>query len=258
MASNCKNCGCSKINCGCKDSFLTTPAPCPTPVGCPDPQPCSEVFDAQCIVYTGDPIICDQDTVVATNDTVAEALNQVVDYFCENSGGGTTTIVQAGANTTVTSVTVGSTTTYTVASKEAIVAAGTGISVSAVTVGSDTTYTVNAACPMDVEIVRAGVDPDYFQAQVTGGIAPYTYVWSFPSTHNGTSTSPNNSMYELAPVPGFPNRMWISLNITGIPDRFDACSSANTGFAGLLKLVVTDANGCKAKDFHFITEVGCT
>ena len=64
-------------------------------------------------------------------------------------------------------------------------------------------------------------------------------------------------MYELAPVPGFPNRMWISLNITGIPDRFDACSSANTGFAGLLKLVVTDANGCKAKDFHFITDVSC-
>lgn len=72
----------TNINCGCKDSFLTTPAPCPTPEGCPDPQPCSEVFDAQCIVYTGDPIICDQDTVVATNDTVADALNQVVDYFC--------------------------------------------------------------------------------------------------------------------------------------------------------------------------------
>jgi hypothetical protein len=75
-------CNHTNINCGCKDSFLTTPAPCPTPVGCPDPQPCSEVFDAQCIVYTGDPIICDQDTVVATNDTVADALNQVVDYFC--------------------------------------------------------------------------------------------------------------------------------------------------------------------------------
>jgi hypothetical protein len=75
----------TNINCGCKDSFLTTPAPCPTPEGCPDPQPCSEVFDAQCIVYTGDPIICDQDTVVATNDTVADALNQVVDYFCGQS-----------------------------------------------------------------------------------------------------------------------------------------------------------------------------
>lgn len=78
-------CNHTNINCGCKDSFLTTPAPCPTPVGCPDPQPCSEVFDAQCIVYIGDPIICNQDTVVATNDTVADALNQVVDYICNNS-----------------------------------------------------------------------------------------------------------------------------------------------------------------------------
>lgn len=221
-------CNHTNIDCGCKDSFLTSPAPCPTPEGCPDPQPCSEVFDAQCIVYTGDPIICDQDTVVATNDTVAEALNQVVDYFCENSGG-TTTIVQAGANTTVTSVTVGST----------------------------TTYTVNAACPIDVEIVRAGQDPAYFEAQVTGGTAPYTYTWSLPSTHNNNSASPNNSMYLLSPIPGFPNRMWATINTAGVPNVFDACTSSDTGRAALLKVVVTDANGCKAKDFHLITRVDC-
>lgn len=75
-------CNHTNIDCGCKDNFLTSPAPCPTPEGCPDPQPCSEVFDAQCIIYTGDPIICDQDTVVATNDNVAAALQQIVDYVC--------------------------------------------------------------------------------------------------------------------------------------------------------------------------------
>lgn len=218
----------TNIDCGCKDSFLTTPPPCPTPDDCPEAQPCSEVFDAQCIVYTGPSLTCNEETIVATNDTVAEALEQVVEYFCENSGGGTTTIVEAGDNVTVTENTV----------------------------GNVTTYTVNAACPIDVEIVRAGQDPAYFEAQVTGGTAPYTYTWSFPSTYNGNSTSPNNSMYLLSPIPGFPNRMWIALN-TGIPDRFDACSSSNTGYAGLLKLVVTDANGCKAKDFHFITDIAC-
>jgi len=82
MASTCQNCGCNKISCGCKDSFLTSPAPCPTPEGCPDPQPCSEVFDAQCIVYTDSPIICNQDTVVATNDSVETALQEIVNYFC--------------------------------------------------------------------------------------------------------------------------------------------------------------------------------
>ncbi len=73
---------------------MVSPAPCPTPVGCPTPQPCSEIFDAQCVRYTGLPLSC---TVVAqtfnaapeptgpivnTNDTVAEALESIVDYIC--------------------------------------------------------------------------------------------------------------------------------------------------------------------------------
>jgi len=72
----------TNIDCGCKDKFLTSPAPCPTPEGCPDPQPCSEVFDAQCIIYTGAPIVCGEDTVVETNTNMAEALSAVVAYFC--------------------------------------------------------------------------------------------------------------------------------------------------------------------------------
>ena len=52
MATNtCTNCGCKK--CGCQDDFLTTPPACPTPLGCPTPQPCSEIIDAQCVIYTG-------------------------------------------------------------------------------------------------------------------------------------------------------------------------------------------------------------
>ena len=77
--SSCNN-KCAK--CGCKDSFLTSPPPCPTPVGCPTPQPCSEIFDAQCVRYTGTNILCDTDIVVTTNDTVAEALEGIVDYIC--------------------------------------------------------------------------------------------------------------------------------------------------------------------------------
>jgi len=134
--------------CGCEDKALTTPAPCPTPIGCPDPIPCSEVFDAQCVIYTQDPILCNTDVVINTNTSVADALNNlveyfcseptttvdlvcdnitvvpagteltaalsdIVDYFCENSGG-TTSIVEAGTGIDVTSVTVGNTTTYTV------------------------------------------------------------------------------------------------------------------------------------------------
>lgn len=64
---------------------MPSPAPCPTPQGCPDPQPCSEVFDAQCVVYTGDPILCGEDVVVETNTTMANALQDIVDYFCQNN-----------------------------------------------------------------------------------------------------------------------------------------------------------------------------
>jgi hypothetical protein len=71
-----------KKNCGCQDSFLTSPAPCPTPQGCPEQEPCSEVFDAQCIIYTGEPIICNGDTVVPSNTNMAEALRLIVGYFC--------------------------------------------------------------------------------------------------------------------------------------------------------------------------------
>jgi len=68
--------------CGCKDSFLVSPAPCPTPGGCPDPEPCYTVTDAQCTIYTGDPIMCGLVEVVPTNTTMAEALALIVAHFC--------------------------------------------------------------------------------------------------------------------------------------------------------------------------------
>jgi hypothetical protein len=92
--NNCTTCGCTKPKCGCQDTMLTTPAPCPTPVGCPTPEPCSEVFDSQCIVYTGTEILCGDDTIVLTGSTIAEALNAIVDYFCNSSGACDTCITQ--------------------------------------------------------------------------------------------------------------------------------------------------------------------
>jgi hypothetical protein len=62
---------------------MPSPAPCPTPIGCPNPEPCSEVLDSQCVIYTGAEIKCDtRNTIVATNDNIAEALQNIVDYFC--------------------------------------------------------------------------------------------------------------------------------------------------------------------------------
>jgi hypothetical protein len=75
-----KKCG-HLTKCGC-ESYLTTPPPCPTPEGCPDPQPCSEVFDAQCIIYTGPDIICGDDVVVPSNTPISEAFQLLINYAC--------------------------------------------------------------------------------------------------------------------------------------------------------------------------------
>ena len=81
MATNtCTDCGCKK--CGCSDAGLISLAPCPTSLGCPTPEPCSEVLDAQCVVYTGDPIMCGLDTVVPTDTSMADALALIVAHFC--------------------------------------------------------------------------------------------------------------------------------------------------------------------------------
>jgi len=71
--------------CGCADVALTTPAPC-NPVGCPDPYPCSETNNAQCIIYTGNDILCGQTVIVSQDMNVAEALEAITDYFCNSTG----------------------------------------------------------------------------------------------------------------------------------------------------------------------------
>ena len=68
--------------CGCEDNFMPIPAPCPTPIVCPSPEPCSEVMDAQCIIYTGPNIMCGQTVLIPTNTNLADALQAIVTQLC--------------------------------------------------------------------------------------------------------------------------------------------------------------------------------
>lgn len=73
MASKCGKC---KGKCGCKDSALTIPANfINDPAVCPDPEPCSELFDMDCICYNG-PIIVDLD--ISPGDRMSEILQKLV------------------------------------------------------------------------------------------------------------------------------------------------------------------------------------
>jgi hypothetical protein len=78
---SCNKCNLSK--CGCQDSYLTTPPPCPVPSDCPEVQPCSESFNAECIVYTGLPITCGLVEVVSTNSSVSDALASITSFLCD-------------------------------------------------------------------------------------------------------------------------------------------------------------------------------
>ena len=164
--ATCTNCGCNNLNCGCKDSFLTTPPPCPTPADCPDPQPCSEVFDAQCILYTGVDIECNQTVVVAQDATVAAALSSIVSYFCTtNLGLVIPNDIFCQESPQVNTLVVPENTLVNEAIElvvdyfcerlsnvpEAIVEAGTGITVTDNTVGNVTTYTVTNTGPQKYE-----------------------------------------------------------------------------------------------------------
>ena len=68
---------------------------CDEPV-CPTPQPCTEITDSKCIIYTDAAITCGNTTVVSTNASVSTALNQVVSYFCQELGAVTTEDISCG------------------------------------------------------------------------------------------------------------------------------------------------------------------
>ena len=58
---------------------------CDEPV-CPTPQPCTEITDSKCIIYTDPAIMCGNDKVVAQDTSISIALNQIVTYFCNLAG----------------------------------------------------------------------------------------------------------------------------------------------------------------------------
>ena len=68
MATN--NCG---TPCGCTDAY-TVVAPCPPS--------CPEVFNAQCIVYTGADILCNQEIVISRYDYLDTIITKLVNKIC--------------------------------------------------------------------------------------------------------------------------------------------------------------------------------
>jgi hypothetical protein len=97
-----KNNNCT--SCGCTDTYVAT-QPCPPS--------CPEVFNSQCIVYTGTDILCGRDTVISRYDYLDTVITKLVNYFCAGLANVPVTIVESDSiYIDVTSSTVGNTTTY--------------------------------------------------------------------------------------------------------------------------------------------------
>ena len=87
---SCKICKTSQP-CGCKDTPLTIPPNYVTdPTVCPDPTPCSEIFDSQCICYSGDLLECEGQTWEIPVGTNVETVIQILfNALCEVASSGT-------------------------------------------------------------------------------------------------------------------------------------------------------------------------
>ena len=167
-------------NCGCEDSFLTSPAPCPTPAACPDPEPCYTVTDSQCTIYTGADIDCGQDTVVAMNTSLADALNDIVAYFCAQV---------LAINSSLTNINSSISTINTNISN---LQAAQGLFDTAFRVALDPTITINTVTPTlaDSNITSGTVilfplgDVEYqiVDGTTTTQYNPATGIWTCPQT----------------------------------------------------------------------------
>ena len=208
---------------------MPSPAPCPTPVGCPTPQPCSEVFDSQCVVYTGIPIECERDTVVDTNDTVADALSNMTTYFCNRL-------------VVPNDITCGD---------DLVVEADTIVTNALINIVE---YFCNNSpaqtCPPQVSIVR---NPNgSLTATATGGTGNFNFTWEFSSAVNGISNMFGNPSTQT----DGPTTSTFGFARTGSPGIGPVATSGYDMYIGLAKITAIDNNtGCVAKDTYLVIDL---
>jgi hypothetical protein len=159
-------------NCGCTDTY-TVSAPCPPS--------CAEVFNAQCIVYTGTDIVCGQNTVIQRYDYLDTIITKLVNYICSNFTLPAYNVV-GSQNITVTTTTVGTTTTFTLLALETILQNTDNLLniTNNTTPGIDIIYTVNIDVPaltnvIPLTAVAAGPSANSFiTSSVVGNLTTYS------------------------------------------------------------------------------------
>lgn len=213
--SSCNN-KCAK--CGCKDSFLTSPPPCPTPAGCPDPIPCQEVLSSDCIIYGGPDITCNSDTVIYSDSTMTEVLEDIVAYFCltpipEILCGTDIVVTEDSSINEALEDIVAYFCTEISNLPTVTVVGGNGVNVTSVVVGNNTTYTVTSTGVKKFVKEFSNVVFDNQTLTITG--AELTTCGLLSQACGVNNTKPSDFTFNIMFLSA--SGVWISLtNTTGV------------------------------------------
>jgi len=195
-------------NCGCNNSYTVT-APCPPS--------CTEVFNAQCIVYTGTDVTCGDDTVISRYDYMDTIVTKIINYFCSRFDSlviPTTVVESTDAAILVDTIVVGSVTTYSlsldpaelpsasqVTAGDNVVVTGDGTaltpyvvnaneSIVAVDAASALTLIVDPSTPGPYETTYTiGIDATLLPETELNSLFGYISILEIPNTPNAGDTT---------------------------------------------------------------------
>ena len=237
------NCGTS--NCGCNNSYTVT-APCPPA--------CTEVFNAQCIVYTGTDISCGDDTVISRYDYMDTIVTKIINYFCSRFDSliiPTTVVESTDAAILVDTIVVGSVTTYSLSLDASSFPAGSIVAAGANVVVTDdglvpTTYTVNSIESIVVDVAGS---PLTVAASSTG---PYENTYTIDidvSLLPDTVLQTSFGHISILPIPNTPNAGDTTytlevdeVDITSVDVKLDVINTNAGGIAPFERTFTVDIN----------------
>jgi len=79
---SCRQCNKPKERCGCKPTSMTIDNLC-NPIDC-STETCSEIYPAQCVIYQGEDIVCNDIIVATAGDSIANVIEVLTGLACSN------------------------------------------------------------------------------------------------------------------------------------------------------------------------------